>query len=119
MVRIPVGLNAWLPCIPVEQPPDAKLPGDRSFECPAGPVLIRAWYYGGGQSYNLEKGAAGFERDIRSAVKRKGAQIVHHQSRTTVIYPSRLASGMEPQLTKLFQTLEVRSPRTRSTTPSP
>jgi hypothetical protein len=36
-----------------------------------------------------------------------------------VIYPSRLASGMEPQLTKLFQTLEVRSPRTRSTNPSP
>jgi hypothetical protein len=36
-----------------------------------------------------------------------------------VIYPTRLASGMEPQLTKLFQTLEVRSPRARSTSPSP
>jgi hypothetical protein len=28
-----------------------------------------------------------------------------------LIYPSRLDSGMEPQLTKLFQTLEAHSPR--------
>jgi len=156
MVRVPVGLNAWLPCIPVEQPAGGNRAGDRSFECRAGTVLIRAFYYGAGDSYNLEKGAAAFERGITNAAKRDGAQIVHQQSRLTVsglpavrmksamvfkqekstvdgvlvsdgkdgwlidvIYPTRLASGMEPQLTKLFQTLELRSPRAGSTSPSP
>jgi hypothetical protein len=149
MVRIPVGLNAWLPCNPVEQQSDDKeRPADRKFSCDAGSVGVRAWYYGSGQTYNLEKGAAAFEGAIRKATKRDGGELVHHQSHLTIsglpairmtssfvfpkekstvdgalisdgrdgwlihlIYPSRIASGMEPQLTKLLQTLEVRSPR--------
>jgi hypothetical protein len=157
MVRIPVGLNAWLPCIPVEQQSDDKKgSADRNFACGAGSVRVKAWYYGSGQTYNLEKGAAAFEGAIRKATKRDGGELVHHQSRLTVsglpavrmkssfvfpkekstvdgvlisdgkdgwlinvIYPSRLASGMEPQLTKLFETLEVHGPRSGSTNPSP
>lgn len=152
MVRLPMGVNAWLPCIPVEQPSDGKLRAeDRSFACRAGAVQVKAWFYGSGQSYNLEKGAAGFEGAIRKATQRDGGQLDHQQSHVTVsglpairmktsfvfpkeksmvdgvlvsdgkdgwlidvIYPTRMASGLEPQLKKLFETLEVHGSRTPS-----
>jgi hypothetical protein len=149
-VSLPVGVNAWLPCTPVEQVADStKRPADRDFACRAGAVQVKVWFYGSGQSYNLEKGAAGFESAIRNAAQRDGGTLDHHQSRVTisglpairmktsfvfpkeksmvdgalisdgkdgwlidVIYPTRMASGMEPQLTKLFDTLEVHGSRT-------
>ncbi|HEX4961675.1 MAG TPA: hypothetical protein VF173_12600 [Thermoanaerobaculia bacterium] len=148
MVRVPVGLNAWLPCIPVEKSDDqTQKPGNRKFECRAGKVLIRVLLYGSGTGYNLEKGAAGFERALKKAAERDGAQVDHHQTQVTVsglpairmttslslklerskidgilvsdgkkgwlidvIYPSLISSSMEPQLTKLFQTVEVKAP---------
>jgi len=144
---VPVGLTAWLPCIPVEKPKEADSPGDRKFECRASGVLVKLTFYGSDPSgsYDLPKGAAAIAESVRKSAKDNGGEVTHDQSSLTVsglqavrmkstfvfpdeksmidgvlisdgedawllqlIFPTRLASSLEAQTTKLYQTLEVR-----------